>query len=170
MRPFGDRRSARRCGMKKNGYNADTANVLCSSAPNFSLGDLVASELSAAGFKVLSNPNQAGPSTIVLVGTVEQLFVEPKLNYFTSSFETDVALKLSARTATGLLAERRFYVKGEEATVFASEQDMQKSLDSGVRQLVTSVVGAVANLADEVPPVPRVPPPGPPAERQEVAP
>jgi hypothetical protein len=151
QRPFLDHRAQDRCGMKKNGYNMDTAKVTCSQAPADTIAYLVAHELWAAGFKVLDDPAKAGPSTIVLSGTVEQAFVEPKLNFSYAVLETDVSLLLTARTGAGLVAERRFFVKGEEATVTASDEDIQRSYESGLRQLVTAVVSAVANLADHVP-------------------
>lgn len=154
VRPFADQRHEDRCGMKKNGYGSPIAKIFCSGDARSSLENLLVSELRGAGFKVLRDRAQAGPSTIILVGTLEKLFVEPDLNYFTSAYEADVALKLSARTTTGLWAERHFYVKGVEATVTGSDQDIQRSFDSGIRQMVTSVVGAVANLAEEIPIVP----------------
>jgi hypothetical protein len=165
LRPFANLRAQARCGMKKNGYNMDTASVLCPAQPELMLADLLGAELVAAGFKILPDLRQAGPSTIVLEGGVEQAFLEPKLNFFFAAFETDIALHVTARTASGLLAQRRFYVKGEEATYFASEDDMQRSFESASRQLVTSVVGAVANLADRFPaePVRAAPVEAPPA-------
>jgi hypothetical protein len=151
VRPFTKQRRQDRCGMKKNGYNADTANVFCDGAPEVALANLVANQLAAAGFNVLSDPRQADRSTIVLTGALDQVFLEPKVNFFTATLETDIELKLTARTGAGLLATRTFYVKGEEATYFVSSEDMQRSFDSGARQLVMGVVGAVANLADQFP-------------------
>ena len=151
IRPFASRRIQARCGMKKNGYNMDTANVLCGGAPEVMLADILARQLATAGFRVLVDPRQAGPSTLVLSGTVNQTFLEPKQDFFSVTFETDIELELTAQTGTGVFAQRRFYVKGAEATMMAPTEDMQRSFDSSVRQLVTGVVGAVANLADRVP-------------------
>lgn len=148
--PFSSGRRAERCGMKKNGYNKDTANVLCSRPPESTLARLIAQELAASGFRVLTDFKQVGPSTIVLTGKLDQFFVEPKSNFFNATWETDINLFIKATTGSGLVAERRFCVKGEEATVM-SEEDAQRSLDSAVRQLLAAVVGAVANLADRVP-------------------
>lgn len=161
IRPFTDRRDQARCGMKKNGYNVDTASVHCAFAPDHLLADMLAAQLSAAGFVVLSDQARAKPSTLIITGALQQMFVEPKLNYFTALMEADVALVLHARTPSGFTARRRFYVKGEQATVFAGEEDMQAALASGIRQLLVSAVGAVANLADSLPPepVPMKPPP-----------
>jgi hypothetical protein len=149
--PFANKRAQARCGMKKNGLGMDTASVRCAEAPEATLGALVVAELSAAGFKVSRDLNAAGPSTLVVSGALEQTFMEPYSNGFTLAFETDLALRLTAWTRTGLIAERRFYVKGEEATYFASEADMDRSYQSAARQLVASVVGAVSNLADRAP-------------------
>jgi hypothetical protein len=167
-RPFATRRTEHRCGMKKNGYNMDTANVFCDGSPEIVLPDLISRELLATGFVVTRKP--PGPSTIVLGGIVEQVFLEPKLDYFSTTFETDIGLTLTAKTATGLSASRRFYVKGEEATFFASLEDMQRSFDSAARQLVTAVVGAVANLADQLPPPAPAEPPSAPDDAPIVLP
>ena len=161
VRPFRDARSVSRCGMKKNGYNVDTASVLCV-APASMIADLVAHHLSLAGFRVLRDRRDAGPSTIILTGSLDQAFVEPKNNFFSVEIETDVELKLRATTTYGFSAERRFYVKGDEATFFASDDDMQRSFDAGVRKLVSGVVGAVANLSEHLPLPPAVEPPVPP--------
>ena len=166
IRPFKDARPASRCGMKKNGYNQESASILCR-APASTIADLVAHHLSQAGFRVLDDRRAASPSAIILTGSLEQLFVEPKNNFFSVEIETDVALRLSASTTYGFSAERRFYVKGDEATFFAADGDMQRSFDAGVRQLVSGVVGAVANLSERLPPPPPVepfvPPPLPPS-------
>jgi Uncharacterized lipoprotein len=157
FRPFVNLRKQARCGMKKNGYNTESASILCPRDPAFALADLLVGELAAAGFKVLTDPHSASPSTLVLTGALEQVFLEPKAGFSQVTFETDISLHLTVQSAAGLLAQRRFYVKGEEATYFASEDDLQRSFDSASRQLVTNVVGAVANLADRFPPAAAAP-------------
>jgi hypothetical protein len=153
LAPFASLRKQARCGMRKNGYNMDIASVLCDGQPEAFLADLLARQLATAGFVVYTDARAAGPSTLVLSGVLEELFLEPKHNGFTATYETDLALVLTAKTGGGLLATRRFYVKGQEAAWLSADDDMQRSLDSGVRQLVAAVVGAVANLADRVPAV-----------------
>jgi hypothetical protein len=156
-----DTRPETRCGMKKNGYNSDTASVLCETPPAKTIAGLLSAELANAGFVVLRDPRAAGPGTIALSAVLEQAFVEPKLDYFYATFETDISLKLTAWTGSGLLAERRFYVKGQEATYWTSPADMERSFESAARQLVIGVVGAVANLADQFPAEPPAPAPAP---------
>jgi hypothetical protein len=164
VRPFRDGRNEARCGMKKNGYNMDSASVLCA-APASMIADVIANHLALAGFRVLRDRRNASPSAIILTGALDQVFVEAKNNFFNIEVETDVALKLRATTTYGLSAERRFYVKGDEATVFGGDDAMQASFDSAVRQLAAGVVGAMANLAERFPPPPSVAPaaPSPPA-------
>jgi hypothetical protein len=147
-RPFTDRRAQQRCGMKKTSFNSESARIVCASDPSLALGDLVAAELAASGFNVLCDEKQAGPTTVVLTGTVIQVFVEPTVGLANSVVETDIGLKLHAQTRDGLAADRTFYVKGDEAAMMISDENIQRSFDSSVRQLVTSVVGAVANLLD----------------------
>jgi hypothetical protein len=137
--------------MKKNTYNSDTANIHCNTSPESSLPRLLADGLTAAGFRVLTNRSQTTPSTLVLTGRLDQMFIEPDSNFFNATWETDIALYLKVTTGTGLLAERTFSVKGEEAT-FLSETDAQKSFNSAVHKLVIAVVGALANLSDRFPP------------------
>lgn len=83
MRPFLNQRPQPRCGMKKNGYNADKANVLCGESPEIMLGDLIVAELTRTGFDVLNDRRQASPSAIVLLGAVQQTFLEQKVNFST---------------------------------------------------------------------------------------
>lgn len=154
--PFASRRHEDRCGMKKNGFNSDTANIRCSTSPEAGLPRLLADGLTAAGFKLLTSRSQVTPSTLVLTGRLDQMFIEANSNFFNSTWETDITLRLKVTTGDGLLAERTFAVKGEEAT-FLSLSDAQKSFDSAAHKLVIAVVGAVANLSDRfAPSVPAV--------------
>ena len=60
--PFDDAREIRdRCGMKKNGYNMDTADAVCETDPNQWIAQLLADELRASGFTVLQpdDPHRA---------------------------------------------------------------------------------------------------------------
>jgi hypothetical protein len=156
LRPFADKRTEQSCGMTKSGYNTEMGKILCAEDPTVALAHLIAVELAASGFKVLGDEKRAGPSTIVLSGSLTRLFVEPKRGFFSGSIETDIELDLRARTRDGLTANRTFYVKGDNAVVTTSKENVQQSFDSGVRQLLTAVVGAVANLVDNVPAPPAV--------------
>ncbi|MBC7052059.1 hypothetical protein G6O46_23925, partial [Salmonella enterica subsp. enterica serovar Enteritidis] len=71
--PFVDERpERRRCGMQKNGYNMDTANVECTEPPGTWFADELALELTRAGYQPLRSDAVPGPTTIVLHGSVRQ--------------------------------------------------------------------------------------------------
>jgi hypothetical protein len=155
---FTDRRPQRhRCGMKKNGYNMDTANIFCATPPYVFLANLLRAELAAAGFRVVSDPRAVGGSTVVISGELQQFFVEPKIGAVTFSPETDIGLKLTATTGTGLYAERRFYVKGEEVSLAGTDGNLQLAYEAAIRQMMRATVDAITNLVDQFPPTPGAP-------------
>ncbi len=149
--PFADDRPVRsRCGMQKNGYNADTANVYCSAEPAQWLADLLATELQATGFKVIS-ASQASAGAVRLEGSLLQFFVEPKVGAFTFSPEADIHVRLVARSPSGLLAERDFYVKGTETSLVGVESNFQAATTSAARSIIKDMVGAVLALMNRYP-------------------
>lgn len=149
--PFNDDRPVKnRCGMQKNGYNADTASVFCSAEPAQWLADLLASELRAAGFNVVAAPPSSARA-VRIEGRLLQFFVEPKVGVFTFTPEADVHVQLVATSASGLLAERDFYVKGTETSMVGTESNFQAASNSAVRVIVKDMVAAVLALVDRYP-------------------
>jgi hypothetical protein len=156
--PFADRRATpQRCGMKKNGYNMDTADVLCAEPPNQWLAALLAEELRKAGFQVATDPRQAGPGALRLEGTLTQFFLEPDVGFVTFAPEADIELRLVATAPSGLVAERRFYAKGRETAMFGTEENFRLAADSAVRDMLVRVVAAVTELVRQVPEIGQVP-------------
>ncbi len=149
--PFTDDRPFKnRCGMQKNGFNADTANVYCSAEPAQWLADLLLDELRATGFNVVA----AAPSSaraVRLEGHLLQFFVEPKVGVFTFTPETDIHVQLVASSGSGLLAERDFYVKGVETSMVGTESNFQAATTAAVRSIVKDMVSAVLALVDRYP-------------------
>lgn len=156
--PFADRRPVDRCGMKKNAYNVDTANVFCREAPESSIPRLLARELQEAGFRVVRDPEDAAPGTPIVRGVVEQFFIEMNSNFFTGAMEADVAIQLRVELPHQRVAIRRFFVKGDEGTFLSPDDDMYLAQNSAVREILLDAVGALANLMDRLPPPPAVPP------------
>lgn len=149
--PFADERPQRdRCGMKKNGYNMDTANVYCAEEPARFLATLLATELQASGFVVVAAVPPSGDA-VKLEGHLLQFFVEPKVGFFTFTPEADVHVRLVASSASGLLAERHFYVKGIETSLVGTESNFQLASDSAVRAIVKDMVAAIVSLLDRYP-------------------
>lgn len=168
--PFADARyELTRCGMQKNGYNMDTADVKCTEAPGRWVADALAVELLRAGYKPLRADAVPGPTTIVVSGTVHQLFLEPKHDFFTLTVEGDVSARLVVSTASGLLAERGFYVKGTETGIASTEAAFQASSDQATRRIARSMVAALTQLLERYPGLgaPSASAPGSPALRSD---
>lgn len=149
--PMDDKRDIRhRCGMQKNGYNMDTANVICSREPAQWLPELLASELTKAGFQV-EKASEARSPTLQVQGQLLRYFLEPKVGFWTFSPEADIHVKLIARTQAGLVAERNFYVKGIETSMVGVESNVQKASDTAVRGIVKDMVAAIIELNQKYP-------------------
>ncbi len=149
---FADRRPfPSRCGMQKNGYNIDTADVKCIVSPPVWLSAALEQGLVNAGFRVRKS-NEPGTATAVHIeGAVLQFFVEPDVGFVTFTPEADISVKLVVTSASGLRAERVFYVKGTEESLVGTEDNFQKAADDGTRQVVQAMVTAIATLLDRYP-------------------
>jgi hypothetical protein len=135
------------CGMQKNAVFLDVGSVECSPGPAEALAPLLVTELRKVGFKVDVGSTPAKPTTVQIDGEVLQFFTEPVSRV---ANDTDVYLALTARTATGLQAERRLYEKGRGG-------DAQRSVNSAVRKILQSSVQAIVELLDQYPMVGRPP-------------
>ena len=149
--PMNDSRMMRyRCGMQKNGWNMDTANVNCLNEPAQWIAELLTDELRNSGFTVTTG-TKSNSNAIILEGQLLQFFVEPKVDAFTFTPEADIHVRLVASSQSGLLAEREFYVKGMETSMVGAESNFQKASDAAVRQIIRNMVSAVLNLMNRYP-------------------
>lgn len=149
--PLADERPYRdKCGMQKNGYNMETAKAICSMDPAVWVAQMLAAELKAAGFSVVSKET-AKPSALQLNGSLLQIFVEPVIGFSTISLETDIHVKLVATSQTGLLAERSFFVKGVESGLVARAGNFQTSVDKATQTVLRDMVAAVISLMNRYP-------------------
>jgi hypothetical protein len=150
--PFDDNRTiTHRCGMKKNGYNWDTADIHCQTAPNLVLAQLLQEALLAAGFQVRTTADAVSPSTLRVAGSLTMFFVEPKVGAFTFSPEADIEVHLTATTATGLRAERRFYSKAVATALAGTDARFQQAYDTATRVMIDRLVDAIVALAHRYP-------------------
>lgn len=150
--PFVDQRpTPARCGMKKNGYNVDTADINCSVPPNQWLATLVADELRAAGFRVTLDPKQASPAALRLDATLTQFFLEPEVGFATFSPEADIELLVVATSASGLDAKRNFYFKGRETALSGLEDNFRLAAESAVKEMLVGLVAALTELVKHYP-------------------
>jgi hypothetical protein len=149
--PFDDSRPHRnRCGMKKNGYNMDTADILCDADPARYLAGLLAAELDKAGFEVQRKATSSSGG-LRLEGQLLQFFVEPKVGASTFTPEADIHVKLSATSASGLRAERNFYMKWEEVSMVGTEDNFQTAADTATARIAGSMTQAVQELIQRFP-------------------
>ncbi|NOS80670.1 MAG: hypothetical protein HOP32_03690 [Nitrospira sp.] len=150
---FVNRRAEQRIGMKKNGYNMDTADALPSQDVNTWLGSRLGNELRSTGFRV--NPQGDNPNATTIQGFTHQLFIEPVMQWFTVDIESDISVLIRVSRPDGLEAERRYFVKGlEEALIGNLEDDYAASLRKASNDLMRRVVADVMNLLNRFPETP----------------
>jgi hypothetical protein len=157
--PFVDARFERgRCGMKKNGYNSDTADVLCVEDPGAWVALRLASELRAVGVIVHDAPHG---SALRIEGTLLQFFSEPQPQAFTVDVETDIHVVLTATWADGAVADKELYVKGVESSAAGNDAAFQASVDDASTHMSRDLLVSVLALLDR--PAPPRPTPARPA-------
>lgn len=160
VKPFTDARPAKRCGMKKNGYNMDTADAVCEKDPALWFASLLADELRASGFDVLAPSDPHAPSAVVLDGVLLQLFAEPVIGAWSGSIETDLAVRIRAGSETGLVAEREFFVKGvKKGVIVGSLTPYQTSVTRAGHEAVAEIVRALLELLAAYPQLGALAPP-----------
>jgi hypothetical protein len=153
MAPFRDARQIRhRCGMKKNGYNMDTADATCNIPPDIWLAQILTDELRASGFKIIAPGAPRRPGALVIEGDVLKVFVEPVIGAWSGSLEADLSVKLVATSDSGLRAERTFFVKGTRKGVIAiTATPYQSALERATNDLVSEMVEAILQLMNTYP-------------------
>ncbi len=135
--------------MKKNGYSMDTANVLCEWQPEQSIPTLLASSLQASGVDL--RPRSPTDDTVQIRGEVLEYFIEPINRFFYLNIEADIHVRLTLTSRSGLVAERDFYVKGEEFSAVEAEADFQSSNDAATRRIVLAMTNAIIQLLNQYP-------------------
>lgn len=149
--PFADARPAKDvCGIQKNQYEAETAKALCTADPSRWIAEVLSGALQAAGFAVQSD-GAAAPGALVINGTLDKLFVEPLIGFTAITLETDMQVRLTVTSGTGLLAERTFFVKGIATGQVARAGNFQRSVDTAADQMVKDMVAAIITLANRYP-------------------
>ena len=145
--PFEDARdSQKRCGMKKNGYNMDTADVNCTKEPELWLSHRLSDELSKAGFNskiVRQVESKKRPRSVLVEGRLLKFFLEPKVGAFVGILEMDINLKLTIYMPGGKKAEKEFFSKGgKEVLVWTAGKYNQVLLITS-KKLIDKIVSSV---------------------------
>jgi len=127
--PFSDERQIRdRCGMKKNGYNMDTADALCQSDPNAWIATLLARELRASGFTVVDDKAAHRPGALRVEGSLLKIFVEPVIGFWSGSVEADVSIRLMFALGCRHVVVERDAGRVDSARSITSSSDQQWSV------------------------------------------
>jgi hypothetical protein len=158
--PFQDAREIRqRCGMKKNSYDMDTADLQCTTyiegyrvaaRPALWLANLLEEELRRAGFAVV-NESEARASAVRIEGSLLKLFIEPVIKFWTVDMEADLQVRLVATSETGLHAERSFFVKGVKSQYVMSTLPFDVALADATTAMLRDLVKAIVELLDRYP-------------------
>lgn len=150
--PFADERAQpHRCGCQKNGYNMDTANVICRTPPAEWIADVLADELRAAGFRVVRADAPHRASALRIEGALLQLFVEPFAGTFSASCEADLSVRLVATSETGLRASRTFFAKGSWKGFSGVTGPFQVATERATQEALRAMVEAVIELMNRYP-------------------
>lgn len=150
--PFADGRAIKdRCGVQKGGYGNETAIAVCEGDPMRWLAEMLAAELRASGFTVLTDASGARESAVRLEGVVLRVFAEPVVGFWSTDVETDLHVRLIATSRTGLHAERAFFAKGVLTSVIWPQGVFNDSAERGTRQLLTQMVQAILELMNRYP-------------------
>lgn len=150
--PFRDaRQSTGRCGVQKGGYGNETTDAVCQGNPAEWIATLLARELTASGFTVLSSEEGARDSALKLDGVLLKIFAEPVVGFWSTTVESDFNVKLVATTKTGLHAERTFFSKGELTSVIWPQGIFNDSVRRGTRDLLSKMVEAILELMKRYP-------------------
>jgi hypothetical protein len=149
--PFDDMREQKeRCGMQMNGYRMDTADVVCDVPPGRWASDALAAALSREGYRVLAADAVPGPSTIVVHGSVKKLFLEPH-DTLARTVEADFSVRLVVTTASGLHAERTFFVKGTQTDLASTEAVFQGAANDATSHVAFEMATKLGELLDRYP-------------------
>jgi hypothetical protein len=150
--PFQDARpNTGRCGVQKGGYGNETADAVCQGDPAEWIATLLARELRASGFTVLSSEQGARDSAVKVEGVLLKVFVEPVVGFWTTTVESDFNVKLIATSKTGLHAERTFFSKGELTSIIWPQGIFNDSVRRGTRDLLSKMVEAILELMHRYP-------------------
>lgn len=151
--PFEDVRARQdRCGMNKNGYNIDTADVFCTQDPATWIALRLTDGLAEAGYSVEAVRAADGDTGgTVIEGELGRLFVEPKLNAFTVDTEADIKVRLQVTSDTGLEAERTFYIKGVTQSITVTSGTVSSAFEQAADETVAEMVTAIEDLVEQYP-------------------
>jgi hypothetical protein len=112
---------------------------------------MLAAELRASGFTVLTTPEGSRDSALKIDGVLLKIFAEPVVGAWSTLIESDLSVRLVATSRTGLGAERTFFVKGNVENVIWTQGIFNDSVERGTRVLLRKMVEAILELMKQYP-------------------
>jgi hypothetical protein len=140
-----------RCGVKRNTYGVETADVLCSPEPSQWLSELVLRGLDRAKFKIVTTRTAQSADPLRIRLRLEHLFIDQVPGMLTVTLHADVHVIVTAENAAGLVAERSFLVQSETEVAAVLDSKLQETMDLATQQLADRLVEAVLALSRRYP-------------------
>jgi hypothetical protein len=148
--PTVDRRpNAKSCGARRNANGADVGRVRCLMEPTQWLNETILNGLDRRSFKVVTLQSAKSKAPLQVSLTLKTLFVDEVLETERASMLADVEVHLVVRTASGLLAERSFFVRERE--IAPTDGSYQDTLTLASRQMSNAILDAIVELANRYP-------------------
>lgn len=141
-----ERADSNRCGVKRNTWEAETADVLCEPEPRQWLGELVLRAVDRAGFKVVTTQTARSADPLHLRIKLKHLFIDQVNGVVTLALITDAHVVIEAETPSGLVAKRSFFAKSRNEVLGVLDSGLQASMDEAVDQLAKEMVTALIGL------------------------
>lgn len=146
--PFEDARDDKhRCGVQKNGFGLQTADIVCDAPVGEWIADDLAARLSRDGFRVLSPDAVPGPTTVIVRGSVKRLFIEPHATVV----QGDAVVDLVVSAASGFHASKTVEVRVKRPVGITTEDFLQATIDQATRHLAVDMAGAIVGWLEPRP-------------------
>jgi hypothetical protein len=140
-----------RCGVKRNTYGSETADVLCTPEPSAWLSELVLRGLDRAKFKIVTTQTAQSADPLRIRLRLAHLFIDQIPGMMTVTLHTDVNVVVSVESKAGLVAERSFLVQTDTEVAAVLDRGLKDAMDQATARLVDRIVDAVLVLSKRYP-------------------
>jgi hypothetical protein len=139
------------CGVRRTGSGAAMGQVECSPAPVHWLGEALLLRLAADGFHVVTLDRARSRAPLRVKLTLKTFFVDELPDASVPAVLADMEVHLAVTSASGLSAERNFFVRRREAT---GKSDVRlKAMSAAGHELTARLSDALLQLAQQFPEV-----------------
>lgn len=139
------------CGVRRTDSGAAMGRVECSPAPVQWLGEALLLRLAADGFHVVTLDRARSSAALSVNLTLKTFFVDELPDASVPGVVADVEVHLAVTTASGLSAERNFFVRRKQAT---RENGVRlEAMRAAGQELTARLSDALLQLAQQFPEV-----------------